>query len=143
MKPSVQAYAEIERLLSEVRARKARQLEQEQSRETIRKNIAAAHEFVSRQEWDNALSVVNKALSMRPACAEYIEEAKNIQQLRVRDRELSAVEAALARGNLDQAIHTAEAALAKYPAEPRAVAVLQSARVERSCSLCPPAPQEW
>jgi hypothetical protein len=134
MKPSVQAYAEIERLLSEVRARKARQLEQEQSRETIRKNIAAAHEFVSRQEWDNALSVVNKALSMRPACAEYIEEAKNIQQLRVRDRELSAVEAALARGNLDQAIHTAEAALAKYPAEPRAVAVFQSARNLRELS---------
>ena len=134
MKPAVQAYAEIEKLLTEVRARKARQSEQEQSRETIRKTIAAAREFASRREWEKALGVINAALTMRPDCAEYIEETRNIQQLRLRDWELTAVERALAGGDLHQAINMAEAALANYPGEPRAVAALQSARNLRELS---------
>jgi serine/threonine protein kinase/predicted Zn-dependent protease len=108
---------------------RARQLERDQTlREEIRKNLAAVREFVSRREWDRAVSVIGKILKQRPDCREYIDEAANIQQLRLRDQELSAVEDSLENGPIQQAISMAEAALAKFPGEPRAAAALQNAR---------------
>jgi serine/threonine-protein kinase len=111
---------------------RARQMEAEQSlREEIRTNVDALRELAARHDWTEAERLIASLLNQRPACREYIEQADNIERLKKCDRELSGVEAALKTGSLETAISLAEAAMAKFPGNLRAMTALQNARNAR------------
>jgi serine/threonine protein kinase/predicted Zn-dependent protease len=107
---------------------RAHQLEADQKREEIRNSILKAREFICGREWDKALALIGRGRKKYPDCREYVEETENIERLRHCDRELSAVEAVLKGGQPDEAVSMAEKALARFPGEPRAAALLQTAR---------------
>ena len=124
----------VEVLLTHARER----MKEEQTSSRIAAGLAEVQALLGERKPDLALAAVEQLVVLFPEdprvietkreCREYLEQAENMRRLSECDRELSAVEAALKNGPVEQAVSLAEAAVARFPGEPRAAAALQAAR---------------